>query len=192
MANFRRAPVTPTEAPDEEDDKQDREEEEEEFLTSPKNNTGSQEETEETSVLHYSLRSLHQEMPGRSSDLISDTASRLAVIDVTGSNKISPQGISVPDSPVSQQHQQYTQTFSATGTAALNEQAHLNQRPGALVPQVDEFQLEQDSFEPLNIAFQGSFPSLDALDMDSIDGGNWFQLDMESSLQARQAFNHFF
>jgi hypothetical protein len=191
MANLRRAPVTPAEAPNEEDE-QGGGEEEEEFLTSPKNNTGNQEESEETSVLHYSLRSLHQEVPGRSSDLSPDTASRLVVIDVTGSDKISPQGISVPDLPVSQQQQQYAQPFGATGTTAANEPAQLNHRPGALFSHVGEFQLEQESFEPLNIAFQGSFASLDALDMDSIEGGNWFQLDMESSLQARQAFNHFF
>ncbi|KAL2214502.1 hypothetical protein CC79DRAFT_1328403 [Sarocladium strictum] len=203
MANFRRAAATLPEVSrstqEDEDDDSAAAAEDEEFLTSPQGDTSNPQDSTETSALQYSLRTLPQDAPTsseRSSTQVRDTTSMAAVeTDRTFAPETGNAKKVVFADPGEARHQNKDQEHdSETNAAAASSAVHLPVNMNGL-PQDPLYNQAVDSavsFEPFQIAFQDSFPSLDALDMAGLEDNDWLQLDMDSSSQARQAFNHLF
>lgn len=204
IANFRRAAATLPDTSgganeDEDDDSTAAAAEEEEFLTSPKEDNGNPQDSAETSALQYSLRTLPQDAPttsDRSSSRVRDTTS-VPTVDsnraVMLQNGVTTQAVFTSPGEAQHQEQDQEQDLNTNAAAASSMPplpVQINNLPQAqLYNQGDEPSLP---FETFQIPFQDSFPSLDAVGMTGIEDNDWLQLDMDSSLQARQAFNHLF
>jgi hypothetical protein len=136
-------------------------------------------------VLHYSLRKLQKDVDSDNGSLNNthelDRALRFGTARPAAERVIR-------DNDEHSGHQHGSSSVGPVVQSSPFPRQGPNRHAGVSMASVDQ-QLQQDMFEPLDLAFQDSAASILPSNFNWLEADDSFQFDIESSAQARQAFH---